>query len=83
MKLGLRIFGCYLLIFIVCFSYPIGWVLDNLRTRYLEGVEDPLVDQANILAEFVGQKMEAGEFEPKAVWSMFQRIYARELKAKI
>jgi two-component system sensor histidine kinase CreC len=83
MKLGLRIFGCYLLIFIGCFSYPIGWVLDNLRTRYLEGVEDPLVDQANILAEFVGQKMEAGEFEPKAAWNMFQHIYARELKAKI
>jgi hypothetical protein len=26
-------------------------MLDSLRTRYLEGVEDPLVDQANILAE--------------------------------
>jgi two-component system sensor histidine kinase CreC len=83
MKLGLRIFGCYLLIFIACFSYPIGWVLDNLRTRYLEGVEDPLVDQANILAEFVGRQMELGEFEPKTFQQVLQRTYARELKSKI
>ena len=40
MKLGTRIFFCYLLIFVVCFYYPINWIRDTLRTRYLEGVED-------------------------------------------
>jgi hypothetical protein len=49
-KLGLRIFGCYVVIFCLCFAWPVGWMPDSLRTRYLEGVEDPLVDQANILA---------------------------------
>lgn len=83
MKLGLRIFGCYLLIFLVCFSYPIGWVLDNLRTRYLEGVEDPLVDQANILAEIVGLKMALGEFDPEEFRKIFQNVYARDLQSRI
>jgi two-component system sensor histidine kinase CreC len=83
MKLGLRIFGCYLLIFLFCFSYPIFWVLDNIRTRYLEGIEDPLVDQANILAEVVGEKMSTGEFKPAEFWEIFQRVYARELKSRI
>ena len=32
MKLGIRIFAAYLLVFVFCFSYPINWVLDNLRT---------------------------------------------------
>ena len=60
MKLGSRIFFCYLLIFILCFFYPLYWSVDTLRTRYLEGVEDPLVDQANILAAIVAQEMENG-----------------------
>jgi two-component system sensor histidine kinase CreC len=38
MRLGTRIFFCYLVIFVICFSYPLNWVLDNLRARYLEGV---------------------------------------------
>ncbi len=83
MKLGLRIFGCYLFIFLICFSYPMGWVLDNLRTRYLEGVEDPLVDQANLLAEIVGDQMERETFDAERFWELFQRVYARELNSRI
>ena len=64
MRLGTRIFFSYLIIFILCFSYPINWVIDNLRTRYLEGVEEPLVDQANILAVLVGREMAANQFDP-------------------
>ena len=83
MKLGLRIFGCYLLIFCLCFAYPVGWVLDTLRTRYLEGVEDPLVDQANVLAELVGYKMAREEFSADDLSAVFQRIYARDLNTQI
>jgi hypothetical protein len=64
MKLGSRIFFCYLIIFVVCFFYPINWILDNLRIRYLEGVEEPLVDQANILAAIVGHEMQSGHLIP-------------------
>ncbi|MFZ1984829.1 MAG: hypothetical protein WAU91_10480, partial [Desulfatitalea sp.] len=83
MKLGLRIFGCYLVIFLLCFSYPIAWVLDNMRTRYLEGVEDPLVDHANILAEIVGRQMAAGRFRPDDLQKYFQAVYERRLETRI
>ncbi len=83
MRLGTRIFFCYLLIFVICFYYPIHWVLDNLRTRYLEGVEEPLVDQANILAAMVGREMEAGQFDPEKWYQVFDHAYSRALSAKI
>lgn len=83
MKLGLRIFGCYLVIFLLCFSYPIGWVLDNLRIRYLEGVEDPLVDHANILATMVGCQMAAGNFSPADFRKTFSDVYDRSLGSRI
>ena len=83
MKLGLRIFGCYLVIFSICFAYPVGWMLDTLRTRYLEGVEDPLVDQAQILAGVVGQMMAEDRFDPCRLYKTFDAIYKRPLDIRI
>jgi two-component system sensor histidine kinase CreC len=83
MKLGSRIFFCYLIIFVICFSYPINWILDNLRTRYLEGVEEPLVDQANILAAVVGHEMQAGGFEPEKWYSALDNASSRSFSARI
>ena len=83
MKLGSRIFFCFLLIFSLCFYYPISWVLDNLRTRYLEGVEDPLVDQANILAGVVGSEMQNLQFDPQKWQHAFEDAYSRSFSAAI
>ncbi len=83
MRLGTRIFFCYLLIFAVCFSSPFNWILHNLRTRYLEGVEDPLVDQATILAAIAGLQMEDGTFEPEQWYKIFDRVHETPLSAKI
>ncbi|MDA8138681.1 MAG: two-component system sensor histidine kinase CreC [Desulfobacteraceae bacterium] len=83
MKLGLRIFFCSLVIFLLCFAYPISWVMNNARMRYLEGVEDPLADHANILAEIVGGQMAAGTFHIEELQSIFERVYARQLDSQI
>jgi two-component system sensor histidine kinase CreC len=83
MKLGLRIFGCYVVIFCACFAWPVGWMLDSLRTRYLEGVEDPLVDQANILAGVVGGMMAGKGFDAEAFYKTFTAIYQRPLDIRI
>jgi len=83
MKLGARIFFCYFFIFIVCFYYPINWVLDNLRIRYLEGVEDPLVDQANILASVIGYEIQKEPFNNEKWNQVFDDVYARSLSARI
>ncbi|MBN1905306.1 MAG: two-component system sensor histidine kinase CreC, partial [Deltaproteobacteria bacterium] len=83
MKLGLRIFLCYFLIFAACFYFPINWVLDHLRVRYLEGVEDPLVDQANIMAAIVAKEMEKGSFDEKRWDRIFNDVKSRELSSRI
>jgi two-component system, OmpR family, sensor histidine kinase CreC len=58
-------------------------MLDNLRPRYLEGVEDPLADQANILSEIIGAEIEAGFFNPERLFAVFEKAYARTLTARI
>lgn len=83
MKLGLRIFLCYFLIFAACFYFPINWVLDHLRVRYLEGVEDPLVDQANIMAAIVAKEMEKGSLDEKKWEMIFNEVKSRELSSRI
>lgn len=83
MRLGTRIFICYLAIFVVCFYYPVHWTLGTLRVRYLEGVEDSLVDQASILAAMVGSQIEARGFNPDRLYKTFENVYRRPLPAKI
>ncbi len=83
MRLGARIFIAYLLIFIVCFYYPFDRILKDLRTRYVEGIEDPLVDQANILAAIVGVEMENDQFNPENLYKAFEQIRSRALSARI
>ena len=83
MKIRTRIFFCYLLISTVCLYYPTDWVLDTIRTRYLEGVEDPLVDHANTLATAVGMEMTKGRFVSEKWAAAFEQIYQRPLSAQI
>ena len=83
MRIGSRIFICYFCITMVCFSYPIYWMHDNLRTRYLESVEDPLVDQANIMAALAGMQMDANAFAAEDWYRMFAAVTSRRLQASI
>jgi len=83
MRLGSFLFLAYFLIFALCFFYPIAHIAGNLRTRYLEGLEEPLVDQANVLAAIVGKEMEAGRFNPGDFLTTLQGAYSRKLSAKI
>ena len=83
MNLGTRIFFSYIIVFVFCFSYPINWILDNQRIRYLEGVEEPLVDQANILASLAGHEMESNRFNPADWLTAFEQMHARPISARI
>jgi two-component system sensor histidine kinase CreC len=71
------------LIFIICFSYPIGRILNDLRTRYVEGIEDSLVDQANILAAIVSVEMEKKQFSREKFYKAFDHLHSQSLSAKI
>ncbi|MCP3874635.1 MAG: two-component system sensor histidine kinase CreC [Desulfobacteraceae bacterium] len=83
MKFGIRILLCYFIIVGVCFYYPMTSVLDNLRTRYLEGVEDPLVDYANILSVMAGKQLAVGSFDAQVWYQVFEGAYGRTLNAAI
>ncbi len=83
MKVSTKIFLCYLVMSAVCLYFPFDWVLDTMRTRYLEGVEDPLVDQANILAAQAEYEMETGTFDPQRWSTFFDHAYKRTVDAKI
>ena len=65
MKLGLRIFLCYLAIFTFCIYVPTNWMWGTLRTRYLEAVEEPLVDTANIVAGLIEDDVARPGFDPE------------------
>ncbi len=58
---GLKLRTRFMLIFVtvvgVGFYFLVGYILDNLRLRYLESVEEVLVDQANILASILQSEM--------------------------
>lgn len=83
MKIGVRIVLAYLAIFLLCLTIPFNWLIDDLDTRYREGVEDPLVDFANILAAQAEDAMAAGSFPEERWRAMFARIYDRALAARI
>lgn len=83
MKLATRIFFAYLLITAICFCYPVSHFIRDLRMFFLESVEDPLADQANILASIIGSRIEAGNFEPEDLYAAFEDIYARNLPVVI
>ena len=50
MKLGTKIFCTTLALISLSLYYPVNQFIGTLRTRYLKGIEDSLVDQAYILA---------------------------------
>jgi len=49
----------------------------------MEGVEDPLVDQANILAAMVANQMESNDFDPGRLKACFDKAYSRSFSAPI
>jgi two-component system sensor histidine kinase CreC len=83
MRLATRIFFSFLLVSAICFYYPMSHFVRDLRTFFLESVEDPLADQANLLAAVVGAEMETKRFDPRELDRIFQQTYSRTLPARI
>jgi two-component system sensor histidine kinase CreC len=83
MKLGLRIFLFYLAIFAACLYFTTDWIWTTLRTRYLESVEEPLVDTANLLASLVEREMERPGFGYSDLESALARAHTRPLDVRI
>jgi two-component system sensor histidine kinase CreC len=83
MKLGVLLFLAYAVILALCLTYPVMLIAQQVRLVYLEGVEEPLVDTANILAELTGQALERGTLDADTLYALSQRIEQREVMAPI
>jgi two-component system, OmpR family, sensor histidine kinase CreC len=83
MKLGLRMFLLYLAVFAVCLYFTTDWIWTTLRTRYLESVEEPLVDAANLLASLVEQEMARPGFTFADLQAPLAQAQSRALSARI
>ena len=83
MRLGAVLFLAHLLILALCFSYPLEQVGKRLRTAYLESAEEPLVDTANLMAAFVGQQIEGGNFSAEEFYRVFEEARGRKVAARI
>lgn len=83
MRLGTLLFLAYLAIFLVCFSYPVARIAKGLRVAYLESAEEPLVDEANLVAAFVARSQHDGVLDADALERVFADVTARKLDADI
>lgn len=61
----------------------VRWAQDDLRPRYLESLEEPLVDTAHLLAETFGTQLVAGATAPDDLRAAFDRLYGRRFEARI
>ena len=83
MRLGTLLFLAYLGIFLVCFSYPVTRIARGLRVAYLESAEEPLVDEANLLAAFVARARHDGVLDAEALERVFADVASRRVDADI
>jgi two-component system sensor histidine kinase CreC len=82
-RLGTTLFLTYLGISLLCFSYPVARIADGLRMAYLESAEEPLVDEANLLAAFVARARHGDTLDAPELDRVFADVYGRHLSAAI
>ncbi|MBN2308742.1 MAG: two-component system sensor histidine kinase CreC [Candidatus Hydrogenedentes bacterium] len=60
MRIRSRLFIAFLILAGLGFYGLVDWVLDDLRPRYLETMEESMVDMATLLSSYVANQMDAG-----------------------
>lgn len=83
MRLRTKLLITYGLFFIPAFFYITAGYQDELKFRYLEGVEEALVDESRILAGLVAWQVEQGGSGVLALGGVFNTIYKDRFNAQI
>ncbi len=83
MKLAAKILFTIFIIIGAGFYYLTYGMLENVRTRYLEGVEETLVDQARILSVFVAVDIKKDGLSPDNLHNIFDSTYNLHFTSKI
>jgi len=82
-KIRTRLILSSILLVGVGFYFLTGYILDYLRPRYLESVEDVLVDQAYMVAGFLENELKDGAIDTDQLKIVLQQVSRRQFIAKI
>jgi two-component system, OmpR family, sensor histidine kinase CreC len=83
MKIRNRIFIVFIMIIGIGMFALTRWLSDDLKSRYNEAVEEPMVDIAHILAESIGKQLLQGDIKVDDLKFAFDQIYARRFSDQI
>ena len=83
MSLRARIILTYVLLVAASFSCVIYLIMNDVRPRYLEAVEESTVDIAELLAASLSQQVSGGTLDLKAIDGTLSALAQRTLSAKI
>ncbi len=84
MTIRTRSFLVYLVLVGGGLIFVVNWILSEVRPRYLESMEESLVDAANLLATTVeSQAVHGGAINATELHAMLDPAYRRELSARI
>lgn len=83
MKIRSRIILSFVVLVGVGFFFLVRHILGELRPRYLEAVEEVLVDEANLLAAFVESEMPDGRLPVERLREVFRKVGERSFQARI
>lgn len=78
-----RIFAVYLLLFGSGLYFLVARAIDDLRPRYLESMEEVLVDSAHLLASSLQSQLQDGAVDRLTADLFFQDAYVRRFQAPI
>lgn len=85
MSIRFRIILSYLVITGVGFYYLVKKLADpeEIKPRYMESVEEPMVDTSHVLASFLEGEIREGRLDPGRFREAFKRAAARQFVAQI
>jgi two-component system sensor histidine kinase CreC len=82
-RLRTRLFLGFFLLSGAGFYFLVGWILDDLRPRYLESSEVGLIDTANLLATFLESDLSKDGIPMANLREAYRRVAGREFSAKV
>lgn len=83
MKIRTRIVLVFVGVVASGFYFLVQWIADDLRPRYLESLEEPLVDTAHLLAELLATGSDAQLVDGDWLATVFERLDQRRFQAQI
>ena len=83
MTVRIRIILVFIIVVSAGFFFLVSWITDDLRPRYLESLEEPLVDTAHILAELVAAELDQDGQPTEELRKAFNRVYRRRFDARV